>query len=639
MNNIKNKKIVFISYSHDDKKWKDLIVERLKVYEQEGYFDIWVDDNINAGEKWHKEIEKAILKAKVAVFLISNNFLISSFIKNEEIPFIREQISKGIIFFPIIIKDCDWKEWKWLSELECRPLNGKPLDSFDSSELNTELKNLAGEIKKLINNDLTNKDSVKKAVSNSSQQRETHKTNTISSSTKKKQDKKHFEPESGELPQWLQSVLFVLCLLSMCLMTVFILYSHFPELISKITFQKKAFTISGSAALLIFIIIFYKLFESTALKFMKINNQAKAVIIFMLILPLSSIYSVGASAYMLDMNVLDVIFKIINIDNINEKNNIDKVVPKKKLKDQDIKPHESDDISSNTITSKNVNNNKNIEQKIPENEFEVEPPPTSDGKEINKTNYPKDTISETYNNTDSFTNSINMKFVYISPGQFMMGSPENEPGRYHDETQHSVVLTKSFYIQTTEVTQGQWEAIMGSNPSAFQECGKNCPVEQVSWNDVQEFISKLNLLDQYKNYRLPTEAEWEYAARAGTNSAIYTGDITIKSLCNTPELDSIAWYCGNSGDRTHPAAQKIPNNWGLYDMLGNVYEWCGDVHNDYPNNEVIDPFVDAKSGSRVVRGGGWTSYARFCRSAYRYWFSSGVRYHYLGFRLVFSRGQ
>ena len=261
------------------------------------------------------------------------------------------------------------------------------------------------------------------------------------------------------------------------------------------------------------------------------------------------------------------------------------------------------------------------------------------------------------------TNELGMKFVYIKPGKFIMGSPKNEPGRFSRETQHNVILTKDFYMQTTEVTQGQWEKIMGSNPSEFQGCGKNCPVERVSWNDVQEYIKKLNSKDAKYNYRLPTEAEWEYAARAGTTSAIYTGDIEIKDDCNAPSLDNIAWYCGNSCVKyktgyncstwnkkygkqsdcklcgTHPVGQKKPNNWGLYDMLGNVYEWCGDVYEEYPNKEVIDPFVDVKTGSRVFRGGGWFSLAGNCRSAYRNWYSSGFRYHYLGFRLVFSRGQ
>jgi len=122
---------------------------------------------------------------------------------------------------------------------------------------------------------------------------------------------------------------------------------------------------------------------------------------------------------------------------------------------------------------------------------------------------------------DNFTNSLGMEFVYIKPGSFMMGSPSDEPKRNNDEKQHQVTLTKAYYIQTTEVTQGQWKAVMGGNPSSFSGCGDNCPVEDVSWNDVQEFIRKLNSQEGDSGYRLPTEAEWEYACRAGSRTALH----------------------------------------------------------------------------------------------------------------------
>jgi len=134
-----------------------------------------------------------------------------------------------------------------------------------------------------------------------------------------------------------------------------------------------------------------------------------------------------------------------------------------------------------------------------------------------------------------------MKFVYIPPGEFMMGSPEDEPGRYDNEVLHKVTLTKGFYMQTTQVTQKQWQTIMGSNPSYFKNAGDDC-------HDVQEFIKRLNDKEEADiTYRLPTEAEWEYAARAGTQTAIYTGDMEIPGDNNAPDLDPIAWYGGNSG--------------------------------------------------------------------------------------------
>lgn len=224
-------------------------------------------------------------------------------------------------------------------------------------------------------------------------------------------------------------------------------------------------------------------------------------------------------------------------------------------------------------------------------------------------------------------NSIGMKFVKVPPGTFMMGSPSNEPGRGNDEKRHRVTLTKGFYMQTTEVTQGQWKAVMGSNPSKFKNCGDDCPVEKVSWNDVRKFIRKLNQREGGNKYRLPTEAEWEYAARAGsTGKFCFSGD--------NGNLRKYAWYDRNSGGKTHPVAQKQPNAWGLYDMHGNVYEWCQDWYGDYPSASVTNPTGPSGGSYRVVRGGSWDFYARLCRSAYRYSFTPGGRFSNLGFRLL-----
>ena len=192
---------------------------------------------------------------------------------------------------------------------------------------------------------------------------------------------------------------------------------------------------------------------------------------------------------------------------------------------------------------------------------------------------------------EKITNSLGMTFVYIPPGNFMMGSPLDEPGRDDDEIRHRVTLTRGFYLQTTEVTQGQWRAVMGFNPSNFKSCGDDCPVETVTWQHVQAFIQGLNRREGGSRYRLPTEAEWEYACRAGSNTAIYTGHLRILGKRNAPALNAIAWYGGNScidcpGGRhcsdwkekryscskygPHPMGRKGPNALGLYDMLGNV---------------------------------------------------------------------
>jgi formylglycine-generating enzyme required for sulfatase activity len=230
---------------------------------------------------------------------------------------------------------------------------------------------------------------------------------------------------------------------------------------------------------------------------------------------------------------------------------------------------------------------------------------------------------------------VRMEFVRIPPGEFMMGSPENEPGRYSDEKQHKVVLTQGFYMQTTEVTQEQWKSVMGSNPSDFKDCDQ-CPVENVSWNDAQEFIRKLNQKEGKEVYRLPTEAEWEYAARAGSRTAFANGDITELECKSDPNLEKMGWYCGNSENKPHAVGQKSPNAWGLYDMHGNVWEWCQDWYGDYPDGTVSDPVGPPTGSNRVGRGGSWDNDAQVCRSADRGRSDPGNRSRNLGFRLLRS---
>ncbi|MBF0452510.1 MAG: SUMF1/EgtB/PvdO family nonheme iron enzyme [Candidatus Magnetomorum sp.] len=234
-----------------------------------------------------------------------------------------------------------------------------------------------------------------------------------------------------------------------------------------------------------------------------------------------------------------------------------------------------------------------------------------------------------------FTNFLKMEFVFIKAGTFTMGSPPGEPERYDGETQHPVKLTKSFYMQTTEVTQGQWTAMMGNNPSRFKECGDNCPVERVSWEDVQEFIQKMNNQDKSWQYRLPTEAEWEYAARAGT-----TGPFAFGDCLSTDDANYDGNYplenCpkGEYRETTIPVASLKANAWGLYDMHGNVWEWCFDWYGEYPTHSVKDPQGVTSGASRVGRGGSWDLYARYCRAAYRFHYSPGSSRDYLGCRLA-----
>ncbi len=225
-------------------------------------------------------------------------------------------------------------------------------------------------------------------------------------------------------------------------------------------------------------------------------------------------------------------------------------------------------------------------------------------------------------------NSVGMEFVLLAPGTFEMGSPSDEPGRDDDETLHRVTLSQPLYLGKYEVTQDQWEAVMGDNPSNFSSCGGACPVEGVSWEDAQGFIAELNRREGVSVYRLPTEAEWEYAARAGTQAAYHFGD-----AANRLEY---GWYDENSRNRTHPVGQKQPNGWGLFDMHGNVWEWVHDWYGDYPGGAVTDPRGPETGVGRIRRGGGWSSGARYCRAANRHGFAPVNRYNALGFRLARS---
>lgn len=205
-------------------------------------------------------------------------------------------------------------------------------------------------------------------------------------------------------------------------------------------------------------------------------------------------------------------------------------------------------------------------------------------------------------------------FVWVPPGRFRMGSVEEEPGRGADEAAHIVTISNGFWLSKYEVTQRQWQDVMENNPSRFAGCDA-CPVENVAPGDCGKFISQLFTITQ-RRYRLPTEAEWEYAARAGTQTPWASG-------ADEAELGAHAWYAGNSGDKTHPVGEKEANKWGLHDMHGNVREWCADRYGEYLPARQIDPLGPAEGELYVMRGGGWASPAADCRSARRATYREG----------------
>ena len=262
---------------------------------------------------------------------------------------------------------------------------------------------------------------------------------------------------------------------------------------------------------------------------------------------------------------------------------------------------------------------------------------------------------------------IEYAFRWCPAGTFQMGSPSTEEGRDSDETQHTVTLTKGFWMMETEVTQGMWQSIMGTTISQQRDkadasklygVGSDYPMYYVNWEESQEFCRRLSS-KLGVNITLPTEAQWEYACRAGTKTSLYNGEIRILGANNAPLLDAIAWYGGNSSvnyrgsegvdssgwsekqysgslSGAHPVKGKTENAWGLYDMIGNVCEWCSDGRASYPSGSVTDPTGDSSASSRVYRGGGWFDDARHCRSAGRDGVAPDNRDGGLGLRCSFS---
>ena len=224
-------------------------------------------------------------------------------------------------------------------------------------------------------------------------------------------------------------------------------------------------------------------------------------------------------------------------------------------------------------------------------------------------------------------NGVSFDMVKVEAGTFIMGAtPEMERPSEDEKPAHQVTLTKDYYLGKTQVTQALWRAVMGKDPSFY--ISYNGPVERVSWDDCQVFIARLNAITG-KEFRLPTEAEWEFAARGGNKSNHY-------QYSGSNDLDNVAWYKDNSSKTTHDVATKHPNELGIYDMSGNVYEWCSDWYGEYSSNAQNDPVGPASGSRRVRRGGSWDCGARCCRSSCRFYSYPDFSYYYLGLRLALS---
>ncbi|HID20617.1 MAG TPA: formylglycine-generating enzyme family protein [Methanophagales archaeon] len=277
-------------------------------------------------------------------------------------------------------------------------------------------------------------------------------------------------------------------------------------------------------------------------------------------------------------------------------------------------------IEENEKLKKQINQLESLKGKDVEYEKEIE----ELKKEIEGLNKKIDTLTKTKEEPEilaKLDNSIGMKFTLIPEGKFYMGSKE----RNDEKPVHKVKINNPFYLGTYPVTQAEWKAVMDDNPFYFK--GDDLPVESVSWDDVQEFIKKLNEKEGTNKYRLPSEAEWEYACRAGTITRYSFGDSDSK-------LGGYAWCDENSGQKTHPVGQKKSNPWGLYDMHGNVWERVQDMwHDSYDGTPTDGSAWEGDGANRVIRGGSWHNNAGDCRSAIRYHVDPRAR-DVLGFRLL-----
>lgn len=232
--------------------------------------------------------------------------------------------------------------------------------------------------------------------------------------------------------------------------------------------------------------------------------------------------------------------------------------------------------------------------------------------------------------TFEIAKGVKMQFVWCPPGTFLMGNPESKKDGGDDEIAHKVTLTRGFWIGKYEVTQAQWEAVMGSNPSEFKN--PENPVEKVCCRDAMEFCKELSARKEGLTYRLPTESEWEYACRAGSTRAFSFGN-------DETQINDYAWFEKNSGGKTHPVGKKKPNAWGLFDMHGNVWEWCLDFYGNYPDGPVTDPTGFPSGTSRVNRGGSWNISADLCRSPKRAMDNTNSWINTLGFRVAAEESQ
>ena len=231
---------------------------------------------------------------------------------------------------------------------------------------------------------------------------------------------------------------------------------------------------------------------------------------------------------------------------------------------------------------------------------------------------------------------VKIVMCWIPPGEFLMGSPEDEVGHRDGETQHWVSISQGFWLGKYQATQAQWQAVMRNNPSRWQD--SNLPVETVSWDDISEpggFMDKINRFAAAgEGFSLPTEAQWEYACRAGTVTALNSGKNLTSVIGTCPNLDEVAWYGENSGKKTHLVGQKQANAWGLHDMHGNVWEWCVDWHGGYTSEPLVDPRGPDSGWNRVIRGGSSCLDSYYCRVARRGKNDSGDTYYGFGFRVA-----
>ncbi len=763
---------VFVSCSHRDERQKDRLATHLSVLR--GRLAVWEDRQLNAGDDWYAEIEKAIATANVAVLLISADFLASDFILKEEVPrLLRRREQDGLTIVPVLLKSCAWAKIPWLS-MQMRPTDARPLMSLRGNAREEAWSAIVTEILQLAEAPVLQQPDQGPAPSYP----DAPSKELAEALDAAYQRHEELVSTGGDATESLETILDLkrrLRIEGQLKPGDFLAEGRYRllDVLGSGGFSKvfKAYDRQTRGLVAVKVLHAQYAQDKTrrdrffrgARKMGELQHQAIVRVIdpkgqdegthyFVMEYvqggDLRQAVRTGEVSGVEGLALLDEVAEALDLAHrcgvihrdVKPANILLTTDGKAKLTDFDLVraldttagtrtgsmlgtvlymapeammsaelADAAADVYSLAMTAAFVLHGEEIPAtylrdaesffaglEVPEGVKEAlrrataleaserfgsvldfckalkhapepteiqpvpDPVPPTVHQEAAVVSWPSRSGQDSYGEWASFeVGGVEQRLRWIPPGKFTMGTPESEAGRWGAEgPQHQVTLTQGFWLAKTPCTQALWEAVMVENPSRFRSPHR--PVERVSWEDCQRFIERSNTLIPGLEARLPSEAEWEYACRAGTKAATWRGSLEILGQRNAPDLDAIAWYGGNSGvefdlkdghdssdwpEKQHPhtlagtrdVGQKLANPWGLYDMLGNVFEWCEDGWAEYEEGPEVDPVREG--GNRVGRGGSWYSNARIVRAACRIRWAPGSRDGDLGFRLALGPGR